>query len=351
MSNNAIDFPTKPFYIMSKIGGSNWVLTLTPDGGVTIRQLTGTIDQLWTATPDPRGASFLRHISTGRVLAYQLVHLPMIGDVPGGPLQSANLSGSDPKQLWRREDLGGGWSGINAFLNWEGKVNVYDSNVLWGSTVGIFHWDGGADNEEWNLVEENGEVTVDSVSYDLTKAVADLGIPPSQGTAITVDNSAGGTPVTSTYSLSRTVTTQTSITHSESDTTGQKYTQTFSVKGGLSKIVEVSASTSFEESSSKTISLTDQKTNTESVTDTVQTQVSVPPGKIYSYNIVVFYGKVTVPYTAKSTFHSSTPGAAPVTITTTGIFTGVNSTSSKIAVADITAGRAQQRVVELKPVP
>ena len=350
MSNNPIDFPTKPFYIMSKIGGSNWVLTPAPDGAILMRQLTGTIDQLWTATPDPRGGSFLRHVSTGRVLACQ-VQLVFSMPMPAGPLQSTNLNGSDPKQLWRREDLGGGWSGINAFLNWEGKVNVYDSNVLFANTVGIFHWDGGAPNEEWNLVEENGEVTVDSVTYDMAKAVADLGIPPSQGTAITVDNSAGGTPVTSTYSLSRTVTTQTSITHSESDTTGQKYTQTFSVKGGISKIVEVSASTSFEESSSKTISLTDQKTNTESVTDTVQTQVSVPPGKIYSYNIVVFYGKVTVPYTAKSTFHSSTPGAAPVTITTTGVFTGVNSTSSKIAVADITAGRGQQKVLELRPVP
>ena len=231
-----------------------------------MRQLTGTIDQLWTATPDPRGGSFLRHVSTGRVLACQVAaKSSLCFDVPAGPLQSANLDGSDPKQLWRREDLGGGWSGINAFLNWEGKVNVYGSNMLYAITVGIFHWDGGADNEEWNLVEETGEVTVDSVTYDLAKAVADLGIPPSQGTAITVDNSAGGTPVTSTYSLSRTVTTQTSITHSESDTTGQKYTQTFSVKGGIAKVVEVSASSSFEKSSSKTISLTDQKTNTESV--------------------------------------------------------------------------------------
>src|SRR5882757_3278364 len=192
MSNNAIDFPTKPFYIMSKIGGSNWVLTLTPDGAVVMRQLTGAIDQLWTATSDPRGAAFLRHVSTGRVLAYQLVQInPMFPQMPGGPLQSANLNGSDPKQLWRREDLGGGWSGINAFLNWEGKINVYDSNVLFNGTVGIFHWDGGADNEEWNFVEEAGEVTVDSVTYDLAKAVADLGIPPSQGSAITVDNSAG----------------------------------------------------------------------------------------------------------------------------------------------------------------
>jgi len=348
--SNQIDFPTKPFYIMSKIGGSNWVLTLTPGGAVVMRQLTGTIDELWTATPDPRGAAFLRHVSTGLVLACQLVRMPIFGiDVPAGPLVSANLDGSDPKQLWRREDLGGGWSGINTFLNWEMKINVYGSDVH--GTVGVYHWDGGADNEEWNLIQETGEITVDSVTYDLAKAVADLGIPPSQGTAITVDNRQGGTTVTSTYSLTRTITTQTSVTHTESTTTGLKYTQTFGIKGGIDKVVEVSASASFEESSSKTISLTDQKTHTTTVNDTVMTQVSVPAGNEYSYNILVFYGKVTVPYTAQLTFHSSIAGAATVSITTTGVFTGVNSTNSKIVVADITTGRAEPKILDLKPVP
>jgi hypothetical protein len=351
MSNNPIDFPTKRFYIMSKIGGSNWVLTLAPDGAVLMRQLTGTIDQLWTATPDPRGGAFLRHVSTDRVLACQLVQKWPIGDVPGGSLVATNLNASDPKQLWRREDLGGSWSAINAFLDWEGKVNVYDSNVLFANTVGIFHWDGGAPNEEWNLIEETGEITVDSIKYDLAKAVADLGIPPSQNAATTVDNTLGGISAPTTYSLNRTITTQTSVTHSESDTTAQKYTQTFSIKGGIDEIVKVSASASFEESASKTMSLTDQKTNTETVNDSIRVQVAVPPGKIYSLSVLVFYGKVTVPYTAQLTFHSSTVGAAPVPITTNGLFTGVNSTNSKIVIADITEGRAQQKILELRPVP
>jgi hypothetical protein len=338
--SNQIDFPTQPFYIMSKINRSNWVLTITPQGAVVLRPLTSTIDQIWTATPDPRGGAILRHIDTGLVLACGLVKVFGM-QFPAGPLKAENLSSSDATQLWRAEDLGDNWAGINTLLNWEAKINVYGSDVH--GTIGVFHWDGGADNEEWRLVPELGAVTVDSVEYDMAKAVADLGLPPSHCAITTVDNTLGGTPVTSTYSLARTVTTQRSITNSQSDTTGHKYTQTFSVKGGIDKVIEVSASASFEESDSKTISLTDQKTNTETVTDTISTQVNVPAGKKYAYHVVVYYGKVNVPYTAHSTFQSTTTGAKPVQVITQGVFTGVNKTNNEIVIRDITSPQADQQ--------
>lgn len=342
--SNQIDFPTKPFYIMSKINRSNWVLTVTEKGAVVLQALTSTVDQIWTATPDPRGGAILRHVGTGLVLACSVTKIFGM-QIPGGPLKAVNLDTADSTQLWRAEDLGDNWCGINTLLNWEGKINVYGSNVH--GTIGIFHWDGGADNEEWRLVTELGEVTVDSVDYDMTKAVADLGMPPSHCAITTVDNTLGGKDVSSTYSLARTVTTQRSITTSESNTTGHKYTQTFSIKGGIEKVVEVSASASFEESDSKTISLTDQKTNTETVTDTISTQVSVPAGKKYAYHVVVYYGKVSVPYTAHMTFQSSTVGAKPVKLTTQGIFTGVNKTNNEIVVRDITSAQPdKQKLVE-----
>ncbi|WP_315836204.1 hypothetical protein [Bradyrhizobium prioriisuperbiae] len=345
--SNQIDFPTKPFYIMSKIGRSNWVLTITPQGAVVLQALTSTADQIWTATPDPRGGAFLRHVSTGLVLACGVIKIFGM-QYPGGPLKAVNISSADATQLWRAEDLGDNWAGINTFLNWEAKINVYGSNVH--GTIGVFHWDGGADNEEWRLVTELGEVTVDSVDYDMTKAVADLGMPPSHCAVTTVDNTLGGKDITSTYSLARTVTTQRSITNSQSDTIGHKYTQTFSIKGGIEKVVEVSASASFEESDSKTISLTDQKINTDTVTDTITTQVSVPAGKKYAYHVVVYYGKVSVPYTAHMTFQSSTPGAKPVKLTTQGIFTGVNKTNNEIVVRDITSAQPdKQKLVESVP--
>jgi hypothetical protein len=327
--SNEISWPAKPFYIQSKIGLSNWALTITAQGGVVMQALDPTVDQLWTAVLDPRGGAFLKHMGTGRVLARG----------SGGPLQAVNSNGSDPNQLWRVEDLGSPWVGINSLTDWEQKINVYGSDVH--GTVGTWHWDCGADNEEWRLVEETGAVTIDSIVYDTSKAVADLGRPPSRCSATTVDNRHSGVPDTSTYTLARSVTTTRSFTNSESDTTGHKYTQTFGVNGGIDKVVEVSASASFEESDSKTVSITSQTTDSETNTDTVSTSVNVPAGKMYRYQVVVHYGKVSVPYTAKLTFQSVVPGAAAVHFEQKGTFEGVNATEVTIEVADITPNQAQ----------
>ncbi|KRA66263.1 hypothetical protein ASD79_02995 [Caulobacter sp. Root655] len=340
-----IKFPAKPFYIMSKIARSNWGLTITPEGKVVLEALKGTVDQVWTATPDPRGGAILRHVSTGKVLACQMQHISIPGlieiDLPAGPLKAVDLDASDAKQLWRAEEVSGDWSAINTLLQWEAKINVFDSDVH--GTVGVYRWDGGADNEEWRLIAEAGELTVDSVTYDMSKAVPDLGMPPSHCTGTTVDNTLGGTTVTSTYSLARTVTTQRSLTNARTDTTGHKYTQTFSAKGGVAKVVEVTASASFEQTDSTTLSLTDQKVNTESVVDTIATQVSVPAGKKYAYHIVVYYGKVTVPYTAHLTFQSTTPGAKPVKLTVEGVFVGVNKVDNEIVIRDVTSPKAKEQ--------
>ncbi|PVM94164.1 hypothetical protein [Caulobacter endophyticus] len=330
-----IKFPTKPFYIMSKINRSNWSLTINAAGGVALTPLEGKIEQLWTAAPDPRGGAVLHHVATGLVLSCQLQKIFGQIEFPSGPLKAVQFDASDARQLWRAEDLGDGWSGINTLLNWEAKINVYGSNVR--GVIGVYGWDGGADNEEWKLVPEAGEITVDSVEYFLERAVADLHLPPSHCAITSVDNTKGGAPVTSTYSLARTVTTQRSISNSTSETTGRKYTQTFGVKGGVDKVFEVSASASFEESESQTISFTDQTVHTETVTDTISTQVQVPIGKKYAYHVVVYYGRAAVPYRANLTFTSSAPGGAVVKFVVDGIFTGVNQVNSEIVVRDITA--------------
>jgi hypothetical protein len=145
-----IDFPTKPFYIISRLDNSRWVLTLTPPYpfAVAMRHLTNSTDQLWAATPDPRGGAFLTHVATQFVLAYRVAHDPKTGEaiVLTAPL-FADLGGRPPNQLWRCEDLGGGTVGINAFLNWECKINIYHSDP--NGTVGLYKWDGGAPNESW----------------------------------------------------------------------------------------------------------------------------------------------------------------------------------------------------------
>ncbi len=331
--SNEISWPAKPFYIQSKIGLSNWALAVTAQRAVVMQELQSRIDQLWAATPDQRGGAFLKHVGTGLVLFRGADQ----------HLQAVNQNGSDPAQLWRVEDLGQPWVGINSRTDWEQKINVYGSDVH--GTIGTWHWDGGADNEEWRLVEESGAVTIDAIVYDTSKAVADLGRPPSRCAATTVDNTRSGVPDTSTYTLARSVTTTRSFTNSESDTTGHKYTQTFGVKGGIDKVVEVSASASFEELDSKTISITSQTTDSETTTDTVSTSVNVPAGKKYRYQVMVYYGKVSVPYTAQLTFQSVVPGAAPVHFEQKGMFEGINATGVAIEVADITPSQAQSETV------
>jgi len=329
--SNEIQWPTKPFYIMSKISLSNWALVAS-GAGLTMKPLSSSIDQLWTATPDARGGARLKHVNSGLYLSATLFHW---GDqwMPAGPLKMESLDTSKADELWRVEDVGGGWVGINSLLNWEAKVNVYGSNPH--GTIGLYKWDGG-ENEVWKLVQETGEVTVVSVHYDMSRAVADLSLPPNRCQATIINNIGGQVPQTGSYAIQRSVTTTHSVTNSESDTTGHKYTQTFSIKGGLDKVVEVSASASFEESDSKTISLTDQKTDSITDTDTLTINVNAPAGRKYSYQVVVHYGKCTVPYTAQMRFQSVVPGSAPVLYTSEGIFTGVNQTRNEVETLDIT---------------
>jgi hypothetical protein len=73
--------------------------------------------------------------------------------------------------------------------------------------------------------------------------------------------------------------------------------------------------------------------------------VNVPAGKMYRYQVVVHYGKVSVPYTAQLTFQSVVPGAAPVRFEQKGTFEGVNATETAIEVADVTPNQAQSETV------
>jgi hypothetical protein len=338
-----ISWTDKPFYLMSKIGLSNWVLSVRADGTVFLAQATGTIDQIWKAVEDLRGGATLCHATTGLVLTANWVPNPFFGQILGGPVTGAPLDASNPAQLWRIEQLGDLWDGIVALLNWNTRLNVYHSDVH--GTIGVYDYAGGADNEKWRVIEETGMVIVGDVQYDLAAITTNTNLPPSYCMATIVDNIGGGTAVTSTYNLARQVTTSRSITNSSADTTGTKYTQTFGVKGGIDKVFEVSASAGFEESQSSTITLTDTSVKTSTVTDTLTTQVNVPPGRKYRYQVTVRYGKITVPYTATSTFQSTVSGAAPVTVITQGQFHGVNSTLSEVTVVDITSALAAEHIL------
>jgi len=341
--SNEIPWPTpqEHFYIVSKIGNLNYVLTADDSGNMAMRPFDGTIEQLWKAQDSGRGGAYLQLVKSGLCLA---------GNRDTRILKMMALDIHTSDQLWRVENLGNPWAGINCSGDWELKINVYGSDL--NGRIGLYGWDGGHDNEKWLIQKENGQVTVDSIQYDLGSAASDLiGHPPSHCTEIVIDNSGGGTLVTNTYELERSVTKTRSFTKSESETTSQKYTQTYTVSGGFDKIVEVSASGSFEESHSSTMSWSSEMKDSKTDTDKLSTQVSVPPGKKYSCHIIVYYGKVTVPYTAHLTFHPSIPGTSPVPFTSTGVFTGVNSTRYEIVIKDVTSPQTTQHFeVERRPV-
>jgi hypothetical protein len=331
--SNEISWTDKPFYIQSRIDGSNYVLTAADGGtatskGVKTKPLQANINYLWKAMRDTRGGAFLLHVGTG-------LYLTRSGD----SLALRSINTGDANQLWRVEDLGAPWVGINSWTDWEMKINVYRSDL--NGTTALFHWDGGADNEKWTLVEEAGTLDTISVQYHLEAAVRDFNEPPTRMLATFIDNSHGTKDLVSTVSLQRTLTTSRSITTSESDTVGRKYTQTFGAKGGVKDVWEVNASFSFEESSSTTKSLSDQNTDTQSMTDTCTLNVTVPAGKNYRYQVAVYYAKFNIPFTATMRFQSSTAGSAPVTTTIDGIYNGVNAMRSEVEAAEMPVAAQQ----------
>lgn len=334
--------PDKLFNIVSKVGNLNYALmadTSTGVWGVKLRPTDGSIEQLWRAQKDDRGGAYLQLAGTD-------LYLDGNRSTRVLTVQPRKLIGTD--QLWRVEDLGSPWTGINSTGDWELKINVYGSDL--NGRIGLYGWDGGHDNEKWLIRKEAGKVTVDSIEYDLTLAHSDV-VPPSHCAAADYDNTGGSTTVTNTYELERSVTKQRIFIHSESTTNLQRYTETLGVSGGIGKFVEVSASASFEQTHSTTIAWSDEMSDSVTLTDKITTQLVVPPGKRYSCYVIVHYGKVTVPYTAHLTFQSSTPGIPPVRFIRKGTFTGVNSTTYEIVTKDVTSPQAdQQHEVQRRPV-
>lgn len=334
------DFPAKPFYIQSKIELSNWALTVE-GGQIKTRRIQGNVNFLWTARKDVRGGSVLTNIGSGLVLTAKLTTLPPPFPpvkVVAGPLEARAFDPTAPEQLFRAGTLEGAWREINAFLNWEAKVNVYRSDP--NGTIGLYKWDGGAPNESWLLREETAEVETVSIDYAKELARVDLSLPPKFGDVSVWDNRKGTSPLTGTTSISSTVTDTRQITNSTSDTTGQKYTQTFSMKGGIDKVFEVTASAGFEESSSTTIGYSDQTTHTNTETITKTVNYNVPPGQKWQYQLVINVGRCDVPYTAHMKFQSAVDGSQPVFFDTQGVFRGMNQTGSEVVVTDLTANEA-----------
>jgi hypothetical protein len=322
----AVNWPNVPFYIMSQVNFSDLVVALNSDNQAVLEPLTGTADQLWVATADERGGARLTNLLSKVALYARPADPTWVG---AGPLDL-----SVPGACWVLDDYPqDGWLRIQCLPpsnNWWLQVTAAQQ----GTGLILAGWDGGQ-LSEFKAMPETGAVTVSNVEYQLANA-ANLAQPPVDSLAVVVDNTQGNTLLTQTITLTGTVQQSTQLQASESDTEGTVYTQSFSVEATFDP-VQVTATATFEENQSTTVGWSSGTTNTQTWEHDIQTAVTVPANKKYSFQQRVNYGQVTVPWTATGTFQSCVPDTKPYTFQMNGEFTGLNATTAEIIVADVTA--------------
>ncbi len=319
-------WPNVPFYIMSQVNFSDLVVAVNSDNQAVLEPLTGTADQLWVATADERGGARLTNLLSKMALYARPADPTWVG---AGPLDL-----SVPGACWVVDDYPqDGWLRIQCLPpsnNWWLQVTAPQQ----GTGLILAGWDGGQ-LSEFKAMPETGAVTVSNVEYQLASA-ANLAQPPVDSLAVVVDNTQGNTLLTQTITLTGTVQQSTQLQASESDTEGTVYTQSFSVEATFDP-VQVTATATFEENQSTTVGWSSGTTNTQTWEHDIQTAVTVPANKKYSFQQRVNYGQVTVPWTATGTFQSCVPDTKPYTFQMNGEFTGLNATTAEIIVADVTA--------------
>lgn len=322
--------PTQPagaFYIQSSIGSTDWVLARRNINGrevVRLAHKSGALDQLWTREDDPRGGYFLTNLETNTVLTWH-------GRGIECTLEAKNLG--DPHQLW--VTAGGQWAYICA-PNWNQTLNVFGYSYGEGNGIGLWEISGGQPNELWMYVAERGEVKVESITYDMNAARLNLGLAPTQCLATAVDNRMGAIVLDTNVELQRVVSNSRQLTYSDSSAKTIKIAQTLGYKLGIEKIVEVSNQMAMETSTTSTITFGDQKVQTTSNADKVTVRVQVPPKSVCEYAVRVYYGSVTVPYTAQVS--RTLPNGSKEYTNIVGTYTNVNMIKYDIQANDVTSG-------------
>jgi hypothetical protein len=351
-------FPTQPFYIQWKYGLSDYVIG---SGGwdndrkvlrLKVHHRTGDPDQLWTATPDPRGGMVLSNLGdlsdvfqSAGPLVLTVIDVDMSGPWFGLCIQEFNPA--EPLQLFSQIDaVPDPWIRICPATLAFKHVCVLDNDpnkdvVGWTNVIGE-----GGDEALWNLIPETGTLAFKSIDYDLKQATSNLGVAPRYFEDDTIENTTD-TPLTGSKQFSWQTSKSRTLTNSYSQTSASTFTQTFGIKGGIKDVVEVSESSTFSTSQSDTEAQTDGTTTTETHTEVTTINWNVPAHKTYQYAVKESAGKVSVPYTATATFKSSVAGIHPRDITIQGIFEGVNVVRTEIEVRNITD--SDSVVVETKP--
>lgn len=331
-----VPFPTRPFYIVSKLAGDGLALSRGEGDKLALRPLEGDLDQLWTAEAHIHGGSVLRHLASGLVLTYRTRHYstPKGGgyDTPEGLVHLTPHSPGEVRQVWRAEAVKGVVA-LNTRLDWEYKLNIYRSDPR--GDIGVYRWDGGADNECWALPVEEGQVIVTDLKYAHRLFMEVTPTPSQWGEVMVVDNRSGTELLTDvrwtprTYDVLRAFMIDENADRGPLAALGQVF--------GFDRVVNVLDGDQTLERSIKP--LPERHPNTpdhEQVDDPAQVLVEVPAGRVYGYQPVVEYARIFAPFTATLRLRSAISGRLSGGAAIEGRFLGVNPVRSEVQVQDLT---------------
>lgn len=347
-----VPFPDRPFYILSKLrGGESLALTLGKDGKAVLEPLAGDIAQLWTAQSHAHGGSVLRHLASGLALTYRTRHYstPRGGgyDTPEGAVCLTAFSPGEVRQVWRAEAVNG-WVALNTRLDWEYKLNIYRSDPH--GDIGVYRWDGGADNESWNLLVETGEAVAADLRYAPRSSIDVIAEPPQWGPVMVVDNRAGVELLTDVRWTPRTYEIERAFVVDEACDRGPL--SAFGAIGGFDRAMEGLTDGQTVERPIKPLPEgRPHAPHREQLDDPAQALVEVPPGRTYGYQAMVEPVRVVAPFTAVLRLRSAITGRLSGQVAITGRFVGVNPARSEVQVQDLTAadGGAGELVGVLQP--
>jgi hypothetical protein len=327
------------FYIQSEVHNSDWVLARNAQGKVRLAHKDGSIGQLWMREDDPRGGFFLVNAETNEVLHQTR---PQGGEVA---LKAKSLG--DSSMLWRQEAYRGVWSGLNAFSDWEQKLNLAGNGPYNENSVPIlWEYSNKSPNECWQLIPDTGLITLESITYDMSQAQVSR-VEPFLCKGTSIDNRLRTVPVTTAVELARSVNVTRQFSYSESVAKSLKIAEKLGVKINIKDIVEVSPEVSSEQSTTTTTTYLEQTAQGTTTSDKVTVSVQVPAGAHYQFMVRVAYGKVSVPFTAKVS--RVLPTGATQIDTVHGVYTNVNSINYDIVAVDVTSGTP--RTVQTLPSP
>jgi hypothetical protein len=234
--------------------------------------------------------------------------------------------------VWETDDFpGNGWQRIICLPE---SRNWFLQAIQAETALGLGGY--GGDDATWRITPETGVVTISDVSYDVSAAITSLNVPPVSFMSVGVDNTAGNTDLIQTTTLDGSITNTQEFDLSTTNATTVTIATSITAEVSFEEVAKVTATDTAERSAEKSTTWAHNTIQSDTMDHTIQTQVTVPAGKVYSFNQTINYGTIFVPYTAAATFQSMVPGSSQQQLTLSGKFSGLNATTSTITVSDVT---------------